>query len=136
MHRILTVLAVCFLNLAFLAGCDGGKSSSTPRPARTGWLGFSSTAQHIVEWLHEGTGWVLNKSQVSVVKEGEVRAVTGASHSHVADFKITVTKGNNTFETTARDVPCDKDGIPTEESVTKLREAVEVIKDKIKRLQN
>jgi hypothetical protein len=110
-----------------LTGCSENRVGS-------GWTGIPSTCKCVAEWVNEGTNWVLNKNQVSVVKVGDVRSV-GSTSSFVADFKIGVTNGTNSFETVARDVPCDKDGIPTEDSVTKLREAVESIKSKIKRLQ-
>jgi hypothetical protein len=110
-----------------LAGCNEKSGGS-------GWSGLPSTCKLVAEWVNDGTNWVLNKNQVSVVKVGEVRSPSGTS-SFVADFKIGVTNGTNSFETLATDVPCDKDGIPTEDSVTKLREAVESIKSKIKRLQ-
>jgi hypothetical protein len=89
----------------------------------------------VLEYVNEGANWVLNKNQVSVVKIGDVRPGSGTG-LFVADFKIGVTNGTNSFETVAKDVPCDKDGIPTEDSVTRLREAVGEIKAKIKRLQN
>ncbi len=78
---------------------------------------------------------MLDRNQVKVVKVSEVRS-THAIDSFVAEFQITVNNGTNSFETIARDVACDTNGIPTEESVVKLREAVEDIKAKIKRLQN
>jgi hypothetical protein len=89
----------------------------------------------VVEQVNEGTNWILNKGQVSIAKVGDVRAGATAE-TFVADFSISVTNGTNSFETTAKGVPCDADGIPTEESITKLREAVEEIKAKIKKLQN
>jgi hypothetical protein len=116
------------LAILFLAGCSGG-------PDPSGWTGIPSACKNIAEWVNEGTNWVLNKNQVSVVKVSDVRP-SNETGSFVADFKIAVTNGKNSFETVAKDVPCDKDGIPTENSVTKLREAVEDIKAKIKRLQN
>lgn len=114
-----------------LAGCGDGGSPG----GGTVWLGIPSACKCVVEWVNDGTNWVLNKNQVSVAKIGEVRAVPGTG-SLVANFKIAVTNGTTSFETVAQDVPCDRDGIPTEDAVTKLREAVEEIKAKIKRLQN
>jgi hypothetical protein len=70
-----------------------------------------------------------------VSKVGDLRK-TGITAAAVADFKIVVTNGTNTFDTVAKDVPCDSNGIPTEESVDALKAAVENIKAKIKRLQN
>lgn len=100
----------------------------------TAWLGIPSACKTVLESINSGTDWVLNKNQVSVVKVSEVASADGGSYQ--ADFRISVTDGTNSFETTAKEVPCDKDGIPTEKSVDKLRESVEDIKAKIKRLQN
>lgn len=135
-----TLIAVALLSLTCLAGCDNG-TAPTPsaKPVtsvpRSNWLGLPSAVNQVVHLLHEGTGWILNKSQVDVSKVGGVRKGAKAD-SHLADFQVKVTKGDQSFETTIRDVPCDGDGIPTEEAVTKLREAVENIKAKIRRLQN
>jgi hypothetical protein len=121
------VLPLILATLLF-TGCGGTGGGS-------GWLGIPSACKCVAELLNEGTNWVLNKNQVSVVKVGDVRPSSGTA-SFIADFKIGVTNGTNSFETVAKNVPCDKDGIPTEDSVTKLREAVREIKAKIKRLQN
>ena len=88
--------------------------------------------------IHDGTGWLLNKSEVSVKKVGNIRPTNGnvTSESFLADYQIAVSYGGESFETTATDVPCDRDGIPTEASVERLRVAVEDIKQKMKRLQN
>jgi hypothetical protein len=122
----------CILSLllaaVLLTGCDG-------KSGGTAWLGTASACKQVVEMVNEGTNWVLNKNQVSVVKVSDVRP-SSSTGRFVADFKIGVTNGTNSFETVAKEVPCDKDGIPTEESVGRLREAVEEIKAKIKRLQN
>ena len=53
----------------------------------------------------------------------------------VADYRISVEYVDESFATTATEVPCDDLGIPTEESVERLREAVEKIKEKMQRLQ-
>jgi hypothetical protein len=138
MSRVCTIAVICVSAFPFLVGCDSG-TGAKPVPAsrsgsNSGWLGIPSTVGQVIQMLHDSTGWILNKSQVSVVQIGKVRQID--SESHVAEFRITVTHGGSSFETVAKDVPCDKDGIPTENSVTKLREAVEDIKAKIKRLQN
>lgn len=96
-------------------------------------MGISSAVNQVVIAIHDGTGWLLNKSEVSVKKSGEVRAIDG--QESVADFQIAVRYGGESFETTAKDVPCDKDGIPTESSIDRIRTAVEDIKAKMKRLQ-
>jgi len=109
-------------------GGAGGSSSSL-------WMGIPSVTKDVIVWINAGTNWVLNKNQVSVSKVSDVRPGS-TEDSTVADFKIVVTNGLNTFDTVATDVPCDAKGIPTEESVDTIRTAVEDIKDKIRRLQN
>jgi hypothetical protein len=112
---------------------EGGGGSSNSGAAR--WLGIPSVVLIVVQWVNEGTNWVLDKNQVSVSLVSDLRPGSTAGAS-VADFKIVVTNGTNTFDTVAKDVPCDGNGIPTDESVDTLRSAVEDIKAKIKRLQN
>jgi hypothetical protein len=129
------------LATVLLTGCGGSDAGSKPGGGSSsgggggGWLGIPSACKSVVEWVNEGTNWVLNKNQVSIAKVGEVRPVA-STDTFIADFKIAVTNGTNSFETIAKEVSCDKDGIPTENSLTKLREAVEDIKAKIKRLQS
>ena len=98
-------------------------------------MGIPSAVNSVIVFLHEGTGWLLNKSEVSVKKVGDVHESESTDNELVADFQITVEYGGESFETTAKDVPCDVDGIPTEEAVDRLRTAVEGIKAKMKRLQ-
>jgi hypothetical protein len=135
------VLLLGGLALATLAGsgCSGGTLAANAPGANVapaGWLGIPSAINYIVNGLHEGTGWLLNKSQVSIKKVGEVRTLESESDAWEADFQIAVEFGNESFETTAKSVPCDQDGIPTEASVDRLKNSVEEIKAKMKRLQN
>lgn len=109
------------------AGGTGGGSASL-------WMGIPSVTKDVIEWINASTNWVLNKNQVSVSKVSDVRPGSD-DDSTVADFKIVVTNGLNTFDTVAKSVPCDANGIPTEESVDAIRTAVEDIKAKIRRLQ-
>ena len=103
-------------SLAMATGCDkvpapvSSNAASSPAP----WLGIPSAVNQVIVFLHDGTGWLLNKSEVAVKKSGEVRTIDATSSDRVADFQITVHFGGETFETTAKDVPCDNDGIPTE----------------------
>jgi hypothetical protein len=122
-------------------GCDNPAKSPPGNPLPTSaavpnapWLGIPSAVNQVIVALHDGTGWLLNKSEVSVKKSGEVYASTN-SGTMVADYQIKVQFGGESFETTAKEVPCDKDGIPTEASIDRLRTAVEDIKAKMKRLQ-
>ena len=133
--RLIQTVAICMLAISF-CGCGDSPSTGDSSPMfGTGWLGIPSAVKVVVEQINAGTNWILNKNQVSIAKVGDVR-VDDSTKTFVADFKIAVHNGTNSFETTAHDVPCDKDGIPTEASITKLREAVEEIKDKIRRLQS
>jgi hypothetical protein len=137
----LRVLLLAGLALATVAwsGCSGGTPAANAPGANTvptGWLGIPSAINYIVNGLHEGTGWLLNKSQVSIKKVGDVRTLDTETDAWEADFQIAVQYGNESFETTAKSVPCDQDGIPTEASVDRLKNSVEEIKAKMKRLQN
>ena len=129
------------LTLMLLAGCkraadsSGAVPSTDPGIVNSSWLGIPSAVNQVIVFLHEGTGWLLNKSEVSIKKSGAVRATKG-SDEWLTDYQIAVHLGSETFETVATDVPCDKDGIPTEAAVDRLRVAVEDIKTKMQRLQN
>ncbi|MDX1930618.1 MAG: hypothetical protein SFV81_29105 [Pirellulaceae bacterium] len=134
----LSRLILVLVALAGLAGCNNQTSplsnSSVSSPAP--WLGIPSAVNQVIVFLHEGTGWILNKSEVTVKKFGDVRSSESTSNEKVADFLISVHFGGETFETTAKDVPCDNDGIPTEAAIDRLRSSVEDIKAKMRRLQN
>ncbi len=135
LSRLVFVLGV----LAGLAGCDNPTSPASNSPVSSSaapWLGIPSAVNQVIVFLHEGTGWILNKSEVTVRKSSDVRSSDTTSNEMVADFLISVHFGGETFETTAKDVPCDNDGIPTEAAVDRLRASVEDIKTKMKRLQN
>jgi hypothetical protein len=130
----LTRLTIVFCAFAICGGCDqpvANKAVSSPSP----WMGIPSAVNQVIVCLHDGTGWLLNKSEVTVKKSGEVRLGETGEKECLADFLISVHFGGETFETTAKDVPCDKDGIPTEAAVDRLRTSVEDIKSKMKRLQ-
>ncbi len=135
--RSVLFTALLLFGSAFLGGCTpaDGTGAGGGSPVATSWLGIPSAVNYIVNTLHEGTGWLLNKSQVSIKKVGDVRPSTADDAQWQADFQINVAFGNESFETTAKDVPCDQDGIPTEASVDRLRTSVEEIKVKMKRLQ-
>ncbi|MCY2985704.1 MAG: hypothetical protein NTY15_18930 [Planctomycetota bacterium] len=127
-------LTIVLCAIAIFSGCDqpvANKAVSNPAP----WMGIPSAVNQVIVSLHDGTGWLLNKSEVAVKKSGEVRLVETSERECLADFLISVRFGGETFETTAKDVPCDKDGIPTEAAVDRLRTSVEDIKSKMKRLQ-
>jgi hypothetical protein len=126
------LLPLLLLSAALIVspGCDRDPATGKRTPKY--WLGIPSAVETVIKVVHEGTGWILGKMNVTVVAE-EVRS---AGNGFVADMKITVTNGDNTFSTTAKDVPCDARGIPTAASVDVLRGAAEDIKSKIKRIQS
>lgn len=127
---------VSALFVAATIGCGGPRPQDIPDiPVPSTWLGMTSVVKDVVQLVNAGTNWVLSLNQVKVSKVSDVRK-TGITRTAVADFKIEVTNGTTTFDTVAKDVPCDSDGIPTERSVDALKAAVEEIKAKIKRLQN
>jgi hypothetical protein len=131
-RRIFLVGAITIVGCSNATTPATGNTSSSSAP----WLGIPSAVNQVIVFLHDGTGWLLNKSEVTVKKSGDVRAVTDTSKEWVADFLISVEFGGEAFETTAKDVPCDTDGIPTEAAVDRLRTSVEDIKAKMKRLQD
>ena len=127
-------LTIIFCAVVIFGGCDqpiANKAVSNPSP----WMGIPSAVNQVIVSLHDGTGWLLNKSEVTVKKSGDVRLGETSENDCLADFLISVRFGGETFETTAKDVPCDKDGIPTEAAIDRLRTSVEDIKSKMKRLQ-
>ena len=134
-------LSRLILVLSVLAGSVGCNNQTSPAPnnvtsSSAPWLGIPSAVNQVIVFLHDGTGWILNKSEVTVKKSSNVRSTESTSKELVADFLVSVHFGGETFETTAKDVPCDRDGIPTEAAVDRLRTSVEDIKAKMKRLQN
>lgn len=127
-------LTIVLCGIAIFGGCDQPVvNKAVSNPAR--WMGISSAVSQVIVSLHDGTGWLLNKSEVTVKKSGDVRLGEASENECLADFLISVHVGGETFETTAKDVPCDRDGIPTEAAVDRLRTSVEDIKSKMKRLQ-
>ncbi|MCA9035893.1 MAG: hypothetical protein KDA91_12235, partial [Planctomycetaceae bacterium] len=78
--------------LAGLAGCNNqtspasDKAASSPAP----WLGIPSAVNQIIAMMHDGTGWILNKSEVIVKKSGNVRSSESTSNEWMADFLISV----------------------------------------------
>lgn len=117
---------------AVVVVCSLPSCDSSAGEAAKSWVGISSATETVIELIHEGTGWLLRKHQVEIERTGEVMTEGG---DYVSQFEITVTNGDSTFATTISDVPCDKIGIPTKESVSKLQKAVEDIKKKIKDIQ-
>lgn len=134
MYRTAITLIVLIIT-GILTACSSPSLSTAP--SKTGdWLGYASVVDDVVGFVHDGTGWLLNKNQVEVEKQSEIRKSANSKEGYIADYSITVSNGDNSFSTVAKDVPCDRDGIPTESSIERIRMAVEDIKAKIKRLQS
>ncbi len=129
MLLIVCVVGGCSSETDSVAGSAGAESAV---PISSGWLGIPSAVNKVIVMLHEGTGMLLNKSEVEIKKLGVVQPIADGWQ---AEFSIKVEYGGESFETTAPDVPCDELGIPTEASVERIRTAVEEIKDKMSRFQ-
>jgi hypothetical protein len=126
------ICGIAFLAIVCVGGCSG-ESDVVGVPAPTAaWAGIPSAVNQVIVAVHDSTGWILNKSQVEIKKSSDVRQ---SDNGQMADFIIRVKLGNESFETMAKNVPCDSDGIPTEASVDRLRNAVEEIKKKLTRIQ-
>lgn len=134
MHRAVIVL-VSIIVAGILSSCGSPKLSTATSSAQK-LSGYTSVVQNVVELIHDGTGWVLNKNQVKVEQKSPVRVSSISSGGYVADYTITVIRGDNSFSSIATDLPCDKGGNLTDVSVDLIREAVEDIKSKIDRFQN
>ena len=129
--RNVFVPSLFLIAIMLFVGC-GQKSNALPATSK-GWLGIPSAVNEVVTMIHDGTGWLINKSDVSIELQGEIVENSGV---FTGDYRITVEYGNEKFETVASKVPCDEFGIPTEQSTEKLRGAVEKIKERMKRFQD
>lgn len=88
----------------------------------------------MIRGIHNGTGWLLDKDNLKIENK-VVREDEGSPSNYVGDFHISVLHKENSFATTAKDVPCDKNGIPTEDALERLNEAIDEIKSEIRMLQ-
>lgn len=86
-----------------------------------------------LQQVHNGTGWLLGKNQVKIEQIGQVRL--SGDDSYVADFRITVSRTDESFTSEVKDVACDEFGIPNESSQIKFNEAVDKIKKMLDALQ-
>ncbi len=79
---------VCLCVIASVVGCDKATTPvTTSAPVSpTPWLGIPSAVNQVIVFLHDGTGWLLNKSEVSVKKSGDVRTVEPTSNERVLTF--------------------------------------------------
>ena len=84
-----------------------------------------------LEKVHDGTGWMLGKAEVSFERYGSL----GDGNQKTANYRIYVTDGDESFETEVEGIACDEFGIPTEDSQLKLDEAVQKIKSMLAKLQ-
>lgn len=150
---------MCLSLLAFSLGC--GDTSSKPetstdgsnkaKPAKApqnpgppkkvpkGWAyHFLSVAASAYQWtletIHDGTGWLLGKAEISIEQVGELRPV--GENEFVADFAINVKTNNEAFSVLIKEVPCSEMAIPSADSQAKFNEAVGEIKAMLEKLQH
>lgn len=93
----------------------------------------ASACQWTLESVHDGTGWLLGKAEVSIDQDGELRQ--SGEGEFVADFIIKVKAGDETFSVTVKDVPCSEMAIPSDGSQEKFNTAVREIKAMLANLQ-
>ena len=144
MNRCLMLFNVVLLVVVCVAGCSD-QTSTTKKGS-----GSTSTAKRVPIWtlaiekardaggwalelVHDGSGWMLGKSTVTIEQVGDTREENGEKY---ADFKITVTSSDETFESTVHNVECDEFGIPSDAQQQKFDEAVDKIKNMLSKLQD
>ena len=144
MNRLLTLSHVALLVVLVVCSIGCSDQTETAKNSKT------STVKRVPIWtlaiekardaggfalelVHDGTGWVLGKSTVSIEQVGDTRDEDGQKY---ADFKITVTSSDETFESTVQNVECDEFGIPSDAQQQKFDEAVDKIKNMLSKLQN
>lgn len=145
MQRSAAIALVCVCSIFALSfvGC-GSSESTTPAgasaPAASGnsWWGgvlvnVNRATGQALEVIHDGTGWVLGKNKVEIEQVGEVKEVEG---KRLAEFKITVSRSDESFAANIENIECDELGLPTDQSQEKMNEAVEKIKTMLDKLQS
>lgn len=85
-----------------------------------------------IEKIHDGTGWMLGKAEVRFERFGDI----DETDERIANYRIYVSNGDESFETEIKAIACDEFGIPTGDSQAKIDEAVEKIKTMLAKLQN
>jgi hypothetical protein len=122
-----------------LSGCGGTDqpAAGTAVASQSWWtvvLGQVRAATGgTLEVVHDGTGWMLGKNEVTIDQVGEFEMVQGTRH---ATYRITVARADESFSSEIAGIECDELGIPTEQSQEKLNEAVTKIKTMLDRLQS
>jgi hypothetical protein len=127
-RRIITI--VLLLLFCTQPGC--GILAFGPSPMA--FFGAPMIAGSCLRGLHEGTGWLLNKDDLKF-ECLTVRSDEDSETGYAGDFKLNVTHKAISFTTTARDVPCDKDGIPSDEAFERLNGAIDGMKCEIRKLK-
>ena len=136
--------ALPLLALAVCCGCGDSTSRPPAGPAPAaqgssdGWwslvLGQVRTSGgYAVEFVHDGTGWILGKNQIQIEQVGDIEERDG---KRLARFQVTVSRADESFKTTIENIECDELGIPTEQAQAKMDEAVEKIKAMLDKLQS
>jgi len=91
------------------------------------------TTGSALEVIHDGTGWALGKNTIQIEQVGELQEVDG---KRVAEFRISVSRSDESFAANIENIECDELGLPTEQSQEKMNEAVEKIKTMLDKLQS
>lgn len=132
-------LSVVVLACALSTGCGGPTSGpgQLVAPAGVWWNHvLRAVADHggwALERVHDGSGWLLGKNQVSIEQLGPMTHHPDGSHT--ATYRVTVSRSTEKFAAEISAVPCDELGVPHESAQAKFAEAVDKIKAMLDRLQ-
>lgn len=144
MKSTIVVTLACLLSVSSLSltGCSSGGSVPVTDAAVAAESGGSwwavvlanvqRTSGSAIEVVHDGTGWILGKNKVEIEQIGELEEIDG---KRLAEFKISVTRSDESFSANIEKIECDELGLPTEQSQEKMSEAVEKIKTMLDKLQ-
>lgn len=145
MKRTIVASVACLLamSIASFTGCSSGGTAVAPVDAAVAaesggswWAvvlaNVQRTSGSAIEAVHDGTGWVLGKNKVDIEQIGELAEIDG---KRLAEFKITVTRSDESFSANIEKIECDELGLPTEQSQEKMNEAVDKIKAMLDKLQ-
>ena len=135
--QLILVLAIFPLALAGCGGAEATPAAEATAVASGSWwtavMGRVGAATGgTLELVHDGTGWLLGKNEVTIDQVGEFEVIEGRKH---ATYRVTVARADESFSSQIEAVECDDLGIPTEQSQAKMDEAVRKIKAMLDRLR-
>lgn len=144
--RTVLVAILCTTLSVTLFGCgsggptagSGNASASADSEGGVSWWGIvlsnvQRTTGSALEVIHDGTGWALGKNTIQIEQVGELQEADG---KRVAEFRISVSRSDESFAANIENIECDELGLPTEQSQEKMNEAVEKIKTMLDKLQS